>query len=72
MEVNRAVAGGVGSTVDLTVQCREQAGGLAGERVDFAVVLSLWVAPTLGVDVYTQVAQQVTAPVLVPARPGVS
>lgn len=71
-EVNRAVAGGVGSTVDLTVQCREQAGGLNGERVDFAVVLSLWVAPTLGVDVYTQVAQQVVAPVLVPARPGVS
>lgn len=71
-EVNRAVAGGVGSTIDLTVQCREQAGGLNGERVDFAVVLSLWVAPELGVDVYTQVAQQVVAPVLVPATPGVS
>lgn len=69
-EVNRAVAGGVGSTVDLTVQCREQAGGLNGERVDFAVVLSLWVAPELGIDVYAQVAQQVVAPVLVPTRPG--
>lgn len=71
-EVSRAVAGGVGSSVDMTVQCREQAGGLNGERVDFAVVLSLWVAPELGVEVYTQVAQQVTAPVLVPARPAVS
>lgn len=71
-EVNRPVAGGVGSTVDLTVQCREQAGGLHDDRVDFAVVLSLWVAPNLGVDVYAQVAQQVVAPVLVPTRPGVS
>jgi hypothetical protein len=71
-EVNRAVAGGVGSTVDLIVQCREQAGGLDGERVDLAVVLSLWVAPELGVDVYTQVAQQVRTPVLVPANTGIS
>lgn len=71
-EVSRAVAGGVGSTIDLTVQCREQAGGLDGERVDFAVVISLWVAPELGVDVYAQVAQQVMVPVLIPAAPGVT
>ena len=71
-EVTKTVAGGQGDTLDLRVQCREQAGGLQGERVDFAVVLSLWVAPTLGVDVYAQVAQQVTAPVRIPATPGVS
>lgn len=71
-EITKTVAGGHGDTLDLRVQCREQAGGLHGERIDFAVVLSLWVAPTLGVDVYTQVAQQVSAPVRITARPGVS
>ncbi|MDN6660003.1 MAG: hypothetical protein L0L18_13560 [Acidipropionibacterium jensenii] len=43
------------------VKCYEQAGGLNGERVDFAVALSLWVAPTLNVDVYNQVRTQVRA-----------
>ncbi len=38
---------------------------LEGERVDLAVVLSLWVAPTLNVDFYTQVQQQVAACVAV-------
>ncbi|MDJ0396210.1 S8 family serine peptidase [Rhodococcus sp. G-MC3] len=64
-EVNRAIGVGSGNTFDLTVHCKEQAGGLMGARVDFAVVLSLWVAPTLGVDVYTQVQQQVSARVTV-------
>jgi hypothetical protein len=64
-EVNRAIGFGVGSTLDLTVHCKEQAGGLKGDRVDFAVVLSLWVAPTLNVDVYTQVQQQLAARVAV-------
>lgn len=64
-EVDRAIGFGVGNTIDLTVQCKEQAGGLNGERVDFAVALSLWVAPTLNVDVYSQVEQQVDARVAV-------
>lgn len=64
-EVNRAIGLGAGNAIDLTVHCKEQAGGLNGERVDFAVVLSLWVAPTLNVDVYTQVQQQIAARVAV-------
>jgi hypothetical protein len=44
---------------------KEQAGGLKGDRVDFAVVLSLWVEPTLNVDIYTQVKQQLAARVAV-------
>ncbi|NOJ61389.1 S8 family peptidase [Arthrobacter sp. 260] len=64
-EVNRAIGFGAGNTLDLTVHCKEQAGGLKGDRVDFAVVLSLWVAPTLNVDVYTQVKQQLAARVAV-------
>lgn len=66
-EVNRAIGVGSGSNIDLTVHCKEQAGGLQGERVDFAVAMSLWVAPELGVDVYTQVQQQVAARVAVQA-----
>lgn len=64
-EVTRAVAAGQGSDLELTVQCAEQAGGLQGERVDFAVILTLWVAPELGVEVYTQVQQQITTAVTV-------
>ena len=64
-EINRAVGFGAGNTIDLAVHCKEQAGGLKGERVDFAVVLSLWVAPTLNVDVYAQVQLQVAARVTV-------
>jgi hypothetical protein len=47
------------------VKCYEQAGGLLGERVDFAVALSLWVAPALNVDVYSQVRAQVRSRVTV-------
>jgi len=68
-EINRAVGVGAGNTIDLTVHCREQAGGLKGDRVDFAVGLSLWVAPILNVDVYTQVQQQVTERVAVTPGP---
>ncbi|MDH3043865.1 S8 family peptidase [Gordonia alkanivorans] len=68
-EVNRAIGVGVGNTIDLTVHCKEQAGGLSGNRVDFAVALSLWVAPELGVDVYNQVQQQVAAPVVIAPGP---
>ena len=57
-EVDRATGVGAGSDLSLTVTCKEQAGGLNGQTVDFAVALSLWVAPELGVDVYTQVQQQ--------------
>jgi hypothetical protein len=64
-ELDRAVAAGFGDTVDLRVRCKEQAGGLNGERVDFAVVLSLWVAPELGVDVYNRVEQQVATRVTI-------
>ncbi len=50
---------GQGSDLELTIKCKGQAGGLQGQRVNFGVVLSLWVAPELNVDVYTQVRQQV-------------
>lgn len=60
-EVTRPVPYGQGQTLRLTVRCAEQAGGLGGDRVQFAVALSLWVAPELGVDVYTQVRDQLRA-----------
>jgi hypothetical protein len=47
------------------VKCYEQAGGLGGETVDYAAALSLWVAPSIGVDVYTQVRDQIRARVAV-------
>lgn len=64
-EVDRSVGVGQGSDLELTVKCKGQAGGLQGRRVDFGVVLSLWVAPELNVDVYTQVRQQVSSRVTV-------
>jgi hypothetical protein len=70
-EVAKAIGVGQGSDLELTVNCKGQAGGLQGERVKFAVVLSLWVAPELNVDVYTQVQQQLTARVAVQAAPAV-
>jgi len=71
-EVTKAVGAGHGSDLELTVNCKGQAGGLQGQRVDFAVVLSLWVAPELNVDVYTQVRQQVMSRVAVQASPSSS
>lgn len=67
-EVNRAIPHGRGRDLELTVQCVEQAGGLRGERVSFAVAMSLWVAPELQVDVYEQVREQVQP--RVPIVPG--
>lgn len=58
-ELQSAFASGQGSTMSVRLKCTEQAGGLGGSSVDFAVALSLWVAPTLGVDVYNQVRTQV-------------
>jgi hypothetical protein len=68
-ETEKAFATGQGSNVALKVKCLEQAGGLGGERIPYAVALSLWVAPTLNIDVYTQVRQQVMPQVTV--RPGI-
>lgn len=67
-EVNRAVPYGRGDEFELTVQCREQAGGLNGELVNFAVAISLWVAPELEVDVYEEVREQLEARVGVGVR----
>lgn len=60
-EMQKAFASGQGSNMAIRVKCYEQAGGLLGERIDFAVAVSLWVAPALNVDVYTQVRTQVEA-----------
>lgn len=68
-QVEKAFGAGQGSDMTIRVKCHEQAGGLAGERVDFAVALSLWVAPNLTVDVYSQVRDQVAA--RIPVRPRV-
>ena len=67
-EMQGAFAGGRGSDLSLRVKCLEQAGGLDGERIDYAVALSLWVAPTLNVDVYHQVRQQIQTRVPVQSR----
>lgn len=66
-ELQSTFASGQGSNMKVRVKCYEQAGGLLGERVDFAVALSLWVAPALNVDVYSQVRAQVRA--RVPIQP---
>ncbi|MEE1621931.1 S8 family peptidase [Zafaria sp. J156] len=64
-ELQSTFASGQGSNMKVRVKCYEQAGGLLGERVDFAVALSLWVAPALNVDVYSQVRAQVRARVTI-------
>jgi len=64
-EFEKAFASGQGSNMSVRLKCYEQAGGLLGERVDFAIALSLWVAPSLGVDIYSQVKAQVEARVAV-------
>jgi hypothetical protein len=66
-ETQSAFAAGQGSDLSIRVKCYEQAGGLGGDPVDYAAAVSLWVAPTLNVDVYTQVQTQVRA--RVPIRP---
>lgn len=66
-ETSKAFAGGQGSSINVRVKCFEQAGGLGGDAVDYAAVVSIWVAPAIGVDVYTQVRDQVRA--RVPVKP---
>lgn len=68
-EVNRAIGVGEGNSIELAVHCKEQAGGLTGHRVNFAVVLSLWVAPTLNVHIYDQVRDQLAIRVPIIAQP---
>lgn len=59
-ETSRSFGAGRGSALSLTVKCYGQ-GGLQDDQaeIDYAVALSLWVAPQIGVDVYTQVRDQV-------------
>ncbi len=64
-ELEKTFASGQGSDMNIRVKCYEQAGGLGGRTVDFAVAVSLWVAPTINVDVYSQVRDQVAARVAV-------
>ena len=64
-ELEKAFASGQGSDMNIRVKCYEQAGGLGGRAVDFAVAVSLWVSPTINVDVYSQVREQVAARVAV-------
>jgi hypothetical protein len=58
-ETRKAFGSGRGSAIAVKVKCFEQGGGLAGATVDYAAVVSLWIAPTIGVDVYAQVRDQV-------------
>jgi hypothetical protein len=67
-EIDRAFAGGVGDALRLRVNCHEQAGGLNGTSIPFAAVVSLWVAPEIGIDVHAQVAQQIQPRVTVGQR----
>lgn len=69
-EIHSAFAAGQGSELTTRVKCSEQAGGLQGESVDYAVVLSLWVAPTINVDVYSQVRDQIRGRVIIGAQDG--
>jgi hypothetical protein len=62
-ETQSAWAAGQGSAISIRIKCYEQAGGLRGELIDFAAVASIWVAPAIGVDVYSQVRDQVRAPI---------
>lgn len=59
-ETNKSFGAGQGSALSVTVKCYGQ-GGLQDDQteIDYAVALSLWVAPTVGVDVYTQVRDQI-------------
>ncbi|MGL4304671.1 MAG: S8 family peptidase [Mycobacteriaceae bacterium] len=66
-EFGKAFPSGQGSAMSLAVQCRGQAGRLSGESIDFAVALSLWIAPTVNVDIYNHVKAQV--PTQVSVRP---
>lgn len=60
-ETEKSFGSGRGSALSVKVKCYEQADGLDGELIDYAAVVSLWVAPGIGVDVYAQVRDQVRA-----------
>ncbi len=64
-EKQSAWAGGRGSAISIRVKCYEQACGLQGELIDYAAVASIWVAPAIGVNVYSQVREQVRAPIAI-------
>jgi hypothetical protein len=64
-ETHQAWAAGHGSAITIRVKCYEQAGGLQGELIDYAAVATIWVAPAIGVDVYSQVRDQIRAPISV-------
>jgi len=64
-ETQSAWAGGQGSAISIRIKCYEQAGGLQGELIDYAAVASIWVAPAIGVDVYSQVRAQIRAPIAI-------
>lgn len=68
-ETTRASTADRGKPFILTIKCVEQAGGLGGRSVDYAVALSLWVAPELGVDVYEQVRTDLRAVTRIQPRP---
>lgn len=53
----------------LTVACLEQAGGLNGTSIPYAVAISLEVAPELGIEVYEEVAARLRQQVRVAPRP---
>lgn len=67
-ELTSAFGSGQGSDMLVRIKCYEQAGGLSGREVDFAVALSLWVAPTVNVDIYNQVKTQIETRVAVLPR----
>lgn len=58
-ETRSAFGSGRGSSITVKVKCLEQAGGLDGATIDYAAVVSLWVAPAIGVEVYAQVRDQI-------------
>lgn len=68
-DMEKAWASGQGSAITIRVKCYEQAGGLDGELVDYAAVASVWVAPTIGVDVYSQGRDQIRTPVIIQPTP---
>lgn len=65
----RASTAGQGTPLSLAIKCVEQAGGLGGQEVDYAVALSLWVAPELEIDVYQQVRAELRAVTRIQPRP---
>lgn len=65
-DASHAVPVGPSDVICVTAQCSEQAGGLGGRLIPYAVVLSLEVAPDLGVNVYAEVSTRITAAIAVP------